>query len=57
MKKLCLLLIAAMALMSCNTTIGVGRDIRDGFQWTKNKIQESGNQSDDSYDDVYAPVY
>ena len=43
MKKLCLLLLSGMALVSCNTTIGVGRDMRDGYQWTKEKIQQSGS--------------
>lgn len=56
MKMLCLLLIPALALVSCNTTIGVGRDVRDGFNWTKDKVQESRNNS--GRGDAYgAPVY
>lgn len=43
MKKIILLLASAVCLSSCNTTIGVGRDVRDGFNWTKDKIQESRN--------------
>jgi len=54
MKKLCVLLLFGMALASCNTTIGVGRDVRDGYQWTKGKIQESRNNR--SYDHE-PPVY
>ena len=56
MKKLCLLLIPALALVSCNTTIGLGRDVRDGFNWTKDKVQESRNNGRHS-DDYVAPVY
>jgi len=55
MKKLFLLLLTGMVLSSCNTTIGFGRDLRDGYHWTKGKIQESQN-SGGSYDPG-PPVY
>lgn len=49
------LLIAAVALSSCNTLIGIGRDTKEGFIWTKNKIQESRQPS---HEEQYgAPVY
>ena len=62
MKFTCALLFAA-ALSSCNTTIGVGRDIKEGFIWSKNKIQEKRAQSQQEQqyggyqDDGGAPVY
>jgi hypothetical protein len=62
MRYACALLLAA-ALISCNTTIGVGRDIKEGFIWSKNKIQEKRAQSQQQgqgggyYDDGGAPVY
>jgi hypothetical protein len=53
----------AVTLSSCNTTIGVGRDIKEGFIWSKNKIQEKRAQSQQQqqgggyFDDSGAPVY
>jgi len=55
MKSLCATLLAGLMLVSCNTTIGVGRDLREGYQWSKRKIQES--RSGGSQDDYGAPVY
>lgn len=53
--KTFILLLAAVALSSCNTMIGLGRDTKEGYNWTKNKIQESRQPS---YEDQYgAPVY
>ena len=53
--KLLPLLLAALALTSCNTLIGVGRDTKQGYNWTKQKIQNSRQGgSDDHYG---APVY
>jgi len=53
-------LLALLPLSSCNTLIGVGRDPKEGFIWTKNKIQEKtqggGGGQQDSYDQG-APVY
>ncbi len=57
MKFACLALLT-LGLCSCNTTIGVGRDIKQGFIWSKNKIQENRQQSQQpSYQDPGAPVY
>ncbi len=52
--------LAILLLSSCNTAIGLWRDGKEGFQWSKQKIQES--QSGDSageYEDYNdgAPVY
>ncbi|MFU8894142.1 MAG: hypothetical protein ACNA8L_10990 [Luteolibacter sp.] len=44
MKKLCVFMLTAIVLSSCNTTIGVGRDVREGYHWTKGKIDESRNR-------------
>lgn len=56
MRKLCAILLAGVMLTSCNTTIGLGRDVRDGFLWSKRKIEESQNSG--SHEDPYdAPVY
>lgn len=55
--------LALAVLSSCNTTIGVGRDIAEGFRWSNRKIQEkraaSQNQGQQGgYDDYSgAPVY
>ena len=39
-----LLLIAAVGtLVSCNTSIGIWRDTKAGFGWTKQKIQGMGS--------------
>lgn len=60
MKFACILLLASV-LSSCNTTIGVGRDIKQGFIWSKNKIEENRAQGQQQqggyYDDGGAPVY
>ena len=50
------LMIAAMvlALNSCNTLIGIGRDTKQGYEWTKEKFQGTGGGSQDSSG---APVY
>ncbi|MEY3394782.1 MAG: hypothetical protein RL346_1018 [Verrucomicrobiota bacterium] len=50
-----LLLIATMtALSSCNTMVGLWRDTKASYHWTKDQIQHSGSGSQDSYG---APVY
>ncbi len=56
--RLIILIIAALALNSCNTFIGIGRDTKQGYQWTKSKIQGSGGGGggSDNYDEG-APVY
>jgi predicted small secreted protein len=53
--RLIILIIAALALNSCNTFIGIGRDTKQGYQWTKSKFQGSGGGGD-TYDEG-APVY
>ena len=54
--RLILLIVAALALNSCNTFIGIGRDTKQGYEWTKSKFQGSGGGGGDSYDHG-APVY
>jgi predicted small secreted protein len=49
-----LLIAAVVSLSSCNTMIGVWRDTKAGFQWTKEKMQGSGGGSQQEYG---APVY
>ena len=52
-----LALIALVAsLSSCNTTIGLYRDTKAAFLWTKGKIQGSGGGGGGG-DDYGAPVY
>ena len=57
--KIACILFLALGLSSCNTTIGVGRDIKQGFVWSKNKIQEKRQNSGGggSQDEYGAPVY
>lgn len=58
--KIACFLFLALGLSSCNTTIGVGRDIKQGFIWSKNKIQEKsqgGGGGGGSQDEYGAPVY
>lgn len=52
--KLLFVLAAAVALTSCNTCIGIGRDTKQGYEWTKSKFQGSG---DPPPDPTGAPVY
>jgi len=37
--KILIVIAAALALNSCNTCIGIGRDTKQGYNWTKSKIQ------------------
>lgn len=46
-------LVLLLALNSCNTGIGLGRDIKQGYDWCQGKVEESGNGGGG---DV-APVY
>jgi predicted small secreted protein len=56
--KLLIVIVVALTLNSCNTAIGIGRDTKQGYQWTKSKIQgQGGGGGGDSYDDSGAPVY
>lgn len=55
MKTLIVLFFAA-SLVSCNTSIGIYRDTKAGFLWTKGKIQQwSGDGAPD--EEYGAPVY
>jgi predicted small secreted protein len=48
--------VVLFSLTSCNTLIGIGRDTKEGFIWTKNKIQ--GANQGGGYEEEYgAPVY
>ena len=51
--KMLFVIAAALALNSCNTLIGIGRDTKQGYEWTRTKIQGSGEQPDP----FGAPVY
>lgn len=60
--KLLVLCAAVLVLNSCNTAIGVGRDVKIGYDWTKGKIQgepsgSGGENYDDQGFDYGAPVY
>jgi predicted small secreted protein len=54
MMKWMLLICMVVSLGSCNTTVGVWRDTKATYHWTKEKIQNSGNGSQQEYG---APVY
>jgi predicted small secreted protein len=56
MKPLLLIftVLGLLALNSCNTFIGVGRDIKEGYQWSARKIQEGNQPPAEEYG---APVY
>jgi len=45
-----------LALNSCNTLIGIGRDGRQAFDWTKAKVQGTGGGGGGGAD-YGAPVY
>lgn len=53
--KMFFAIVAILALNSCNTLIGMGRDTKQGYQWTKGKIQGSGQPQ--YQDSNYGPVY
>lgn len=55
--KILLALAALLAFTSCNTLIGLGRDTKVGYQWTKAKIQNSGGDGGGTTYDEGAPVY
>jgi predicted small secreted protein len=52
--KIFITLSLILALNSCNTMIGAYRDAKQGYQWTKDKIQ--GSDSGGGGGDV-VPVY
>ncbi len=53
--KILVLLTAVCALNSCNTSIGIYRDTKAAFLWTKEKTQGPGNTN--SSNAGGAPVY
>jgi hypothetical protein len=56
--KYFLLFAVVFSMSSCNTAIGIYRDGKQGFIWTKNKIQSSGNNGGGGGYDAYgAPTY
>ena len=50
--KLLVLIVTLLALNSCNTLIGIGRDTKECYQWTKKKIQGEA-----AVEHADAPVY
>lgn len=51
---------AIFALNSCNTSIGIYRDTKQAFNWTKEKIQGAGGGGGGDgvvVEDQGAPVY
>lgn len=54
--KALLLMAFVFSLASCNTSIGVWRDTKASYNWTKNKIQESQAGGGQNYE-YGAPVY
>ncbi len=52
--KYSLLIAISIALSSCNTMVGLWRDTKAGYHWTKDKMQNSGGGSEQEYG---APVY
>ncbi|QTN34018.1 hypothetical protein HZ994_17405 [Akkermansiaceae bacterium] len=53
--KILFAITAAFTLVSCNTSIGIWRDTKAGFNWTKERIQGSGGGGQDY--EYGAPVY
>ncbi len=41
--KFLIVIVSLFALNSCNTLIGLGRDTKLGYQWTKSKMQGDGD--------------
>ena len=50
--KILVLLVTLLALNSCNTLIGLGRDTKAGYEWTKKKMQK-----EETAEDAGLPVY
>ena len=55
--KALLVLATVLALNSCNTSIGLYRDTKQAFVWTKEKIQGAGSGGGGGGYDEGAPVY
>jgi predicted small secreted protein len=56
MKFLCSIVLL-FGVISCNTAIGVGRDVREGYQWSKTKVQEKRQKRQMQQDPYGVPVY
>jgi predicted small secreted protein len=54
--KVLLLLAFVVSTASCNTAIGVWRDTKATYNWSKNKIQNSQGGGGQDYE-YGAPVY
>lgn len=54
--KFFLVCLFGLSLVSCNTAIGVWRDTKVGFNWTKEKIQGAGSEGSQEYE-YGAPIY
>jgi hypothetical protein len=50
--KFLFVIAALLTLNSCNTLIGIGRDTKEGYLWTKKKIQK-----EEVIEESAAPVY
>ena len=55
--KFLIVLAAALALNSCNTFIGIGRDTKQSYEWTKNKFQGTGGGGGAPEEHYGAPIY
>ncbi len=56
--KLLTILVAVISLVSCNTTIGIWRDTKAGYNWTAEKIRGTGGGGGGETEYEYgAPVY
>jgi outer membrane protein assembly factor BamE (lipoprotein component of BamABCDE complex) len=57
--KVLVLLCMVMGLSSCNTSIGIYRDTKAGFLWTKERIQgmSSGGGGGEVQEEYGAPIY
>ncbi len=51
--KIIFLIVTLLALNSCNTLIGLGRDTKQGYEWTKSKFQGSDSQPNEELVPVY----
>lgn len=52
--KIFAVIVTALMLNSCNTCIGLFRDTKQGYNWTRDKIQGTGSSQGDASG---APVY
>jgi len=52
--RMIVMLVGVLSLESCNTMIGMGRDVKEGYQWTAEKVRGDGASSENDYG---APIY